>query len=161
MKRSASALSTRKCASSSPAVQCSTAARTKEKCWRSRSTLTTSGHPRLNSSRVMLPVPANKSSARVVSKSTYARSTLNRFSLAKSVVGRALNERGTSKCLPLYFPVMMRISSINWSVIQMEVEIIRSAGDNRIPARHRHIPPPPQRDGNMRQRPPSCPPAHK
>jgi len=31
--------------------------------------------------------------------------------LAKSVVGLALNERGMSKCLPLYSPVMMRMMS--------------------------------------------------
>ena len=38
--------------------------------------------------------------------------TLKIFSLAKSVVGLALNVRGTSKCLPLYSPVIIRISYI-------------------------------------------------
>ena len=33
----------------------------------------------------------------------------DRFSFAKSVVGRALKLRGTSKCLPLYFPLIIRI----------------------------------------------------
>ena len=65
-------------------------------------------------SSVMLPVPAKRSSARgaSLSKSMYARRTLNRFSLAKSVVGRALNERGTSKCLPLYLPATIRITEM-------------------------------------------------
>ena len=33
------------------------------------------------------------------------------YALAKSVVGRALKVRGISKCLPLYFPVIIRIVS--------------------------------------------------
>ena len=35
--------------------------------------------------------------------------TLNRFSLAKSVVGRALNVRGTSNLLLLYIPLITRM----------------------------------------------------
>ena len=85
--------------------------RMKWACSRSVSTLTTLAHPLERSSSEMLPVPAKRSNAVASSKSTYALSTLKMFSLAKSVVGRALNERGMSKCLPLYSPVMMRMMS--------------------------------------------------
>ena len=57
----------------------------------------------------MLPVPEKRSSAVVSSKSTMFVSMLNRFSFAKSVVGRALNVRGISKWRPLYFPLIIRI----------------------------------------------------
>ena len=53
--------------------------------------------PRDSSSSEMLPVPEKRSRAAASSKSTYCTSTLKMFSLAKSVVGRALNERGISK----------------------------------------------------------------
>ena len=64
---------------------------------RSASTLTTWSHPRESSSSDMLPVPANRSRATAPSRSMYPFITLNMFSLAKSVVGRALNVRGMSK----------------------------------------------------------------
>ena len=76
---------------------------------RSASTLTTLEHPLESISSVMLPVPAKRSRAVAPSISTYPLRTLKMFSLAKSVVGRALNVRGTSKRRPLYFPVMIRI----------------------------------------------------
>ena len=79
----------------------------KAACSRSASTLTTCLHPLDSNSSDMLPVPANKSSAVASSKSMYLFRTLKMFSLAKSVVGRALNVFGTSKCRPLYCPVII------------------------------------------------------
>lgn len=80
------------------------------KAWwsRSSSTLTTCLQPRESSSKDMLPVPEKRSRAVASSKSISPVSTLNMFSLAKSVVGLALKERGISKCRPLYFPVITR-----------------------------------------------------
>ena len=49
-------------------------------------------------------MPAKRSRQRQSSKSMYCMSTLNRFSLAKSVVGRALKLLGTSKRLLLCLP---------------------------------------------------------
>lgn len=70
--------------------------------------------PRDTSSSEMLPVPAKRSRAEVSSKSIYPCSTLKMFSFAKSVVGRALNERGMSKWRPLYCPVMILIFTLNF-----------------------------------------------
>jgi 16S rRNA G966 N2-methylase RsmD len=52
--------------------------------------------------------------AEVSSKSIYPCRTLKMFSFAKSVVGRALNERGMSKWRPLYCPVMILIFTLNF-----------------------------------------------
>ena len=57
----------------------------------------------------MPPVPAKRSRQRQSSKSMYCMSTLNRFSLAKSVVGRALKLLGTSKRLLLCLPPIILI----------------------------------------------------
>ena len=78
----------------------------------SDSTLTTEAQPRDSSSKEMLPVPANKSRAETPSRSMYPFITLKIFSLAKSVVGRALNVRGMSKCLPLYCPVIILMARV-------------------------------------------------
>ena len=69
----------------------------------------TGEQPRERNSRLMPPVPEKRSSTEHSSKSMMLLSTLNRFSLAKSVVGRALKLRGMSKWRPLYFPLTIRI----------------------------------------------------
>ena len=56
----------------------------------------------------MLPVPENRSSAVAPSKSILFARMLKRLSLAKSVVGRALNVLGTSHLLCLYIPLITR-----------------------------------------------------
>ena len=73
------------------------------------STLSTLCAPRLIISADMPPVPAKRSRQRQSSKSMYCMSTLNRFSLAKSVVGRALKLLGTSKRLLLCLPPIILI----------------------------------------------------
>ena len=88
----------------------------------SASTLTTRLQPRETSSSEMLPVPAKRSRATASSKSMYPCSTLKIFSLAKSVVGRALKVRGISKCLPLYCPVMMRILLLSVMLVDVWFE---------------------------------------
>ena len=93
MKRNASSRTMRHASSLSAAdtfLRC-------EWCSGSISTDVTEGQPRESNSRLMLPVPENRSSADDSSKSTLFISMLNRFSFAKSVVGRALKLRGTSK----------------------------------------------------------------
>ena len=55
---------------------------------------------------LMLPVPENRSSAVASSRSILLARILNRLSLAKSVVGRALNVLGTSHRLCLYIPLI-------------------------------------------------------
>ena len=72
----------------------------------------TESQPLDTSSMLMLPVPAKRSRAQTPPSSRFMYlldSTLNRFSLAKSVVGRALKERGTSKRLLLYIPLITRM----------------------------------------------------
>ena len=66
-------------------------------------------HSLESNSNEILPVPANKSSASVPSRSVRLLITLKRFSFAKSVVGRALKEDGTSKRLRPYIPLIIRI----------------------------------------------------
>ena len=83
-----------------------------EKCRESISTDVTAVHPLDSNSRLMLPVPEKRSRASVSSKSMILSNMLKRFSLAKSVVGRALKLRGMSKCLPLYFPLIIRIVAV-------------------------------------------------
>lgn len=85
-----------------------------KRAWsRSASTLTTVSQPRDSNSRDMLPVPEKRSRAVLPSKSIYPQSTLKMFSLAKSVVGLALNARGISNRLPLYLPVITLMLSTN------------------------------------------------
>ena len=72
------------------------------------STLTTWEHPLDTSSMLMLPVPEKRSSAVAPSRSIRFARMLNRLSLAKSVVGRALNVLGTSHLLCLYIPLITR-----------------------------------------------------
>lgn len=57
---------------------------------------------------LILPVPENRSSAVAPSRSILLARILNRLSLAKSVVGRALNVLGTSHLLCLYIPLITR-----------------------------------------------------
>lgn len=74
------------------------------------STEVTAAHPRERSSNDTAPVPAKRSMAVMPSKSVKLDSTLNRFSRAKSVVGRAEMFVGTSKRRRPYFPEIIRIS---------------------------------------------------
>ena len=55
---------------------------------------------------LMLPVPANRSKAVASSRSMRFARMLKRLSLAKSVLGRALNVLGTSHLLCLYIPLI-------------------------------------------------------
>ena len=93
------------------------------KAWWSRSisTLTTRSQPLDSSSSVMLPVPEKRSRACFPSRSMYPASTLNMFSLAKSVVGLALNERGMSKRRPLYNPVIILILSSAFHIVSYQI----------------------------------------
>ena len=109
----------------------------KRQCRVSFSILITREHPRDSSSRVMLPVPAKRSSAiGSFPQLMYPFRTLNRFSLAKSVVGRALKVRGTSKCRPLYFPVITLIGYIlsdAWFCIILKRNCLGLYINNEIP----------------------------
>lgn len=58
------------------------------------------------------PVPAKRSSTSHSSKSSRLPSTLKRFSLAKSVVGRARRFLGGLIARPRYFPLTIRMSSV-------------------------------------------------
>ena len=73
----------------------------------------------------MLPVPEKRSRAVASSKSMYCISTLKMFSLAKSVVGLALNDFGISKCRPLYFPVI--ILTIHYSLFTIYCSLFTSS----------------------------------
>ena len=73
------------------------------------STAVTSRAPLDTNSKPIPPVPANQSSISTSSKSIRFARRLNKLSFAKSVVGRALKLRGTSKCRPLYLPLIIRI----------------------------------------------------
>ena len=57
---------------------------------------------------LILPVPEKRSSAVASSRSMRFARMLKRLSLAKSVVGRALNVLGTSHLLCLYIPLITR-----------------------------------------------------
>ena len=91
------------------------------------STATTFSQPRLRNSRLMAPVPAKRSRAVQPSKSRMFSSTLNMFSRAKSVVGRAVMLRGTSKRRRPYFPRIILIA-----ISFCELTAPRSARGRRI-----------------------------
>ena len=67
-----------------------------------------SGHPREANSKLILPVPENRSNTRMDSKSTRFQRILNRASLALSVVGLASILVGRTGLLPLRIPFMIR-----------------------------------------------------
>ena len=73
------------------------------------SMLITLEQPLDTSSKLILPVPPNKSKADRPSQSIQLLSILNRFSFAKSVVGLALKLDGTSILRPLYLPLIILI----------------------------------------------------
>ena len=69
---------------------CCATLRIKPYCIPLFSTAVTDAHPRDSSSKLMAPVPANRSSAFIPSSSMRFSMTLKMFSRAKSVVGRAV-----------------------------------------------------------------------
>ena len=83
--------------------------RIKAACSRRFSMEVTEEQPRDTNSNAILPVPENRSIAESPSKSKRLDRMLKRFSLAKSVVGRALKLLGTSKRLCQYLPLITRI----------------------------------------------------
>ncbi len=75
------------------------------------STATTSNEPLEANSMAMFPVPENKSITLMASKSKWLFNTLNRASLAISVVGRTGRPEGTFRSLRLWAPPIIRKSS--------------------------------------------------
>lgn len=81
----------------------------KRPCTGARSTEVTEAAPRDRSSKEMAPVPAKRSSARIPSMSIMFSMTLKMFSRAKSVVGRAVIDDGTSNRRRPYLPLIILI----------------------------------------------------
>jgi len=79
-----------------------------EICLVSFSTRCTTAAPLEANSKLMLPVPENRSSTLKDSKSTRFERILKRLSRAKSVVGLAIKVPGGFILLPLYFPPIIR-----------------------------------------------------
>lgn len=73
------------------------------------STATTRLQPRERNSRLIAPVPAKRSRVLLPSRSNEFSMTLNMFSRAKSVVGRAVIFFGTSNRRRPYFPLIILI----------------------------------------------------
>ena len=80
----------------------------KEICLESFSTRCTTVAPLDANSKLMLPVPENKSRTVTASKSIRFARMLNRLSRAESVVGLAVKLEGGLIFLPLYFPLIIR-----------------------------------------------------
>ena len=70
-------------------------------------------HPRETNSREIPPLPAKRSSTETEVMSRLCSSILNSPSLAKSVVGLALKDRGGRMLRPFRLPLMMRIPGKN------------------------------------------------
>ena len=79
-------------------------------CVCASSTAVTCLAPRDTNSSPIEPVPAKRSSIRLSSKSRRLFKRLNRLSLAKSVVGRAVIFLGGDNRRPLYLPLIIRIT---------------------------------------------------
>lgn len=94
-------------------------------CMADFSTEVTWAASRESSSNVIAPVPANRSRAWIPSMSMMFSMTLNIFSRAKSVVGRAVMFEGTVKRRRPYFPRIIRMMEELEVGMELELLILR------------------------------------